>query len=150
MPHQGSTEEGREGGDRLDVAQDRPAGHVASPHRLVDLPPVPLRRRGGPTRAHSWLVDRPAHYRVPPVRAHGLALWMLTAGLRGVVATLSWVAAVVFALFYDAGDAIAGISTGILARSAEVGALRERAAVEAIETLYADTTKNLLFDIGRN
>jgi len=60
---------------------------------------------------------------------------MLTAGLRGVVATLSWVAAVVFALFYDAGDAIAGISTGILARSAEVGALRERAAVEAIETL---------------
>jgi hypothetical protein len=80
----------------------------------------------------------------------GVALWMLTAGLEeGVVATLSRVAAVVFALFYDAGDAIAGISTGILARSAEVGVLGERAAVAAIETLWADPFKTLLFDIGR-
>src|SRR5215204_6900942 len=79
----------------------------------------------------------------------GMALWMLTAGLEGVVATLSRVAAVVFALFYDAGDAIAGISTGILARSAEVGALGERAAVAAIQTLWADPFKTLLFDIGR-
>src|SRR5918995_5341871 len=79
----------------------------------------------------------------------GVALWMLTAGLEGVDATLSRVAAVVFALFYDAGDAIAGISTGILARSAEVGALGEQAAVGAIETLFADPLKSLLFDIGR-
>ena len=79
----------------------------------------------------------------------GVALWLLTAGLEGVVATLSRVAAVVFALFYDAGDAIAGISTGILARSAEVGALGERIAVGAIETLFADPLKSLLFDIGR-
>jgi hypothetical protein len=78
-----------------------------------------------------------------------VAVWMLTAGLRGIVATLSRVAAVVFAVFYDAGDAIAGISTGILARSAEVGALGERAAVVAIETLWADPFKDLLFDIGR-
>ena len=74
---------------------------------------------------------------------------MLTAGLRGIVATLSRVAAVVFAVFYDAGDAIAGIFTGILARSAEVGALGEQTAVVALETLWADPTKNLLFDIGR-
>jgi hypothetical protein len=79
----------------------------------------------------------------------GVALWMLTAGLEGVVATLSRVAAVVFALFYAAGDAIAGISTGILARSAEVGALGERAAVAAIETIWVDPFKTLLFDIGR-
>jgi hypothetical protein len=79
----------------------------------------------------------------------GVALWMLTAGLRGVFVTLSRVAAVVFALFYDAGDAIAGISTGILARSAEVGALGERIAVGAIDTLFADPYKTLLFDIGR-
>jgi hypothetical protein len=79
----------------------------------------------------------------------GVALWMLTAGLEGVVATLSRVAAVVFALFYDAGDAIAGISTGILALSAQVGALGERAAVASIETLFADPFKTLLFDIGR-
>ena len=80
----------------------------------------------------------------------GVALWMLTTGLRGVAATLSRVAAVVFAVFYDAGDAIAGISTGILARSAEAGALGERAAVGAIQTLWADPFKNLLFDIGRD
>src|SRR5215213_3704614 len=79
----------------------------------------------------------------------GVSLWMLTAGLEGVVATLSRVAAVVFALFYAAGDAIAGISTGILARSAEVGALGERHAVEAVETLWTDPFKTLLFDIGR-
>ena len=78
----------------------------------------------------------------------GAAVWMLTAGLQGVVATLSRVAAVVFAVFYDAGDAIAGISTGILARSAQEGAFGERAAVAAIETLFADPLKTLLFDIG--
>jgi hypothetical protein len=79
----------------------------------------------------------------------GAALWMLTAGLQSVAATLSRVAAVVFALFYDAGDAIAGISTGILARSDQEGALGERAAVAAIETIWADPFKSLLFDIGR-
>ena len=79
----------------------------------------------------------------------GLALWMLTAGLEGVFATLSRVAAVIFALFYDAGDAIAGISTGVLALSAQAGALGERAAVGAIETLFEDPFKTLLFDIGR-
>jgi hypothetical protein len=59
------------------------------------------------------------------------------------------VAAVVFALFYDTGDAIVGISTGILAPSAQVGALGEQAAVAAIEALFADPLKTLLFDIGR-
>ena len=79
----------------------------------------------------------------------GASVWMLTAGLEGVVATLSRLAAVVFALFYAAGDAIAGISTGILARSAEVGELGERTAVASIDTLFADPLKTLLFDIGR-
>lgn len=79
----------------------------------------------------------------------GVALWMLTAGLEGVFVTLSRVAAVIFALFYDAGDAIAGISTGILALSAEVGELGERAAVASIDTLFEDPFKSLLFDIGR-
>src|SRR5215213_4033701 len=80
----------------------------------------------------------------------GVALWLLTAGLQDLFATVSRGAAVVFALFYDAGDAIAGISTGILARSAEAGVLGERAAVEAIQTLWANPLKNLLFDIGRD
>jgi len=80
----------------------------------------------------------------------GVALWLLTAGLRGLFVTVSRAAAVVFALFYDAGDAIAGISTGILARSAEAGALGERAAVGAIQTLWADPFKYLLIDFGRD
>jgi hypothetical protein len=36
----------------------------------------------------------------------------------GIAAKLSRVAAVVFAIFYNAFDALAGISTGILARAA--------------------------------
>src|SRR5918993_4716324 len=97
--------------------------------------------------ANWWITLHTIVFGLVPLM--GVALWMLTAGLEGVIATLSRVAAVVFALFYAAGDAIAGISTGILARSAEVGALGKRAAVAAIETLWADPTKNLLFDIGR-
>ncbi len=72
------------------------------------------------------------------------AVWMLTDGLQGIAATLSRVAAVVFAIFYDAFDAIAGISTGILARAAGEGALGEQAAVTAIEALFHDPVKNLL------
>jgi hypothetical protein len=79
----------------------------------------------------------------------GVAVWMLTAGLWGVLATLSRVAAVVFCAVLRRRDAIAGISTGILACSAEVGALGERAAVAAVQTLWADPFKTLLFDIGR-
>ena len=79
----------------------------------------------------------------------GASLWMLTAGLQGVVATLSRVAAGVFALFYDAGDAIAGISTGILARAAGEGSLGERAAAAAIEALFHNPVKNLLFSVGQ-
>src|SRR5215217_7133436 len=44
---------------------------------------------------------------------------------------------------------IAGMSTGILALSAQVGVLGERAAVASIENLWADPFKTLLFDIGR-
>src|SRR5215212_4619344 len=38
----------------------------------------------------------------------GVALWTLTAGLEGVDPTPRRVAALIFALFYAAGDAIAG------------------------------------------
>src|SRR5918995_5009232 len=98
-------------------------------------------------RAGWWITLHTIVFGLIPLM--GVALWLLTAGLEGVDATLSRVAAVIFALFYHAGDAIAGISTGILARSAQVGALGERAAVEGIDTLFADPFKSLLFDIGR-
>src|SRR5918992_6079560 len=61
----------------------------------------------------------------------GAAVWLLSEGLRGVAATTSKVAAVVFALFYDIGDAVAGISTGILARSAANLPAGEQAGVAA-------------------
>ena len=78
----------------------------------------------------------------------GAAVWMLTDGLQGSAATVSRLAAVVFTIFYAAFDAIAGISTGILARAAGEGALGDQAAVAAIETLFQDPVKNLLGDIG--
>jgi hypothetical protein len=37
-----------------------------------------------------------------PFALMGAAVWMLAAGLRGIAATLSRVAAMVFAIFYDA------------------------------------------------
>jgi hypothetical protein len=97
--------------------------------------------------ANWWLTLHTTLFGLVPLM--GVALWMLIAGLEGVIATLSRVAAVVFALFYAAGDAIAGISTGILARSVQEGALGERAAVEAIDTLFADPLKSLDFSHSR-
>jgi len=79
----------------------------------------------------------------------GAAVWLLTEGLSGVAATISKVAAVVFALFYDIGDAVAGISTGILAqRAAELPAEERAVVARVIEVLFADPTKNLVFTIG--
>jgi hypothetical protein len=79
----------------------------------------------------------------------GAAVWLLTEGLNSFAATTSKVAAVVFALFYDIGDAVAGISTGILARSATNLPAGEQAAIAgAVEILFRDPTKNLFFTVG--
>ena len=79
----------------------------------------------------------------------GAAIWLLTEGLDSFAATTSKVAAVVFALFYDIGDAVAGISTGILARSATNLPSGEQAAIAgAVEILFRDPTKNLFFTVG--
>ena len=78
----------------------------------------------------------------------GAAVWLLVGGLRGGAATVARLGAVVFVLFYDIGDAIAGVATGILAGGVASGALSERAAVEAVEALFADPTKNLFFQVG--
>ena len=79
----------------------------------------------------------------------GWAVWALVEGLGGIAATVSRVAAVVFVLFYDVGDAVAGIATGILASSVAGAPTGERAGlVAAIEALFADGTKNLAFAVG--
>ncbi len=78
----------------------------------------------------------------------GVSVWMLVDWLTGLAAAVAKVAAAIFVLFYDAGDAIAGIATGILAGGAANGSLGEGAAVEAIEALFVDPTKNLFFGVG--
>jgi hypothetical protein len=79
----------------------------------------------------------------------GASVWLLTDGLRGVSVVVSKVAAVVFAIFYDIGDAVAGISTGILARRAAELLTEEQAAlVGAMEMLFQSSTKNLFLSIG--
>lgn len=76
----------------------------------------------------------------------GASVWMLVDGLRGAV--VARVAAVIFILFYDIGDAVAGIATGILAGDAAGGALPEDAAVTAIDAIFSNLTKDVFFGIG--
>jgi len=79
----------------------------------------------------------------------GAALWMLTYGLSsGIAVVLSQLAAAIFVVFYDAGDAIAGISTDILPHAAQEGELARRSAFAATETIFRDPLKNGLFEIG--
>ena len=79
----------------------------------------------------------------------GAAVWLLTDGLSGVTVVVSRVAAVIFAIFYDIGDAVAGISTGILAgRAAGLPAEEQAALVGAMTVLFQSSTKNLFFAIG--
>ena len=79
----------------------------------------------------------------------GASIWMLTDGLRGISVVVSRAAAVVFAIFYDIGDAVAGVSTGILARrAADLPAEEQAALVRGMEVLFQSSTKNLFFAIG--
>jgi Na+/phosphate symporter len=78
----------------------------------------------------------------------GASVWMLVAGLRGNAATIARVAAVIFVLFYDIGDAVAGIATGLLAGNAAGGYLPETAAVTAINAIFKDFTKDVFFGVG--
>ena len=73
---------------------------------------------------------------------------MLTDGLRGISVVVSRVAAVVFAIFYDIGDAVASIGTGILARhAADLPAEEQAAIVRGMDVLFQSSTKNLFFAI---
>jgi hypothetical protein len=66
----------------------------------------------------------------------------------GVSVVVGRVAAVVFAIFYDIGDAVAGISTGILARhAADLPAEEQAAIVRGMDVLFQSSTKNLFFAI---
>ncbi len=73
---------------------------------------------------------------------------MLVDGPSEIAAAVARVAALAFVLFYDAGDTVACITSGIPAGRAASGALGEGAAVKATEVLFADPTKNLSFRVG--
>jgi hypothetical protein len=81
----------------------------------------------------------------------GAAVWLLTEGLRGIAITISRVGALAFAIFYNLGDAVAGISTGLLAMSIADAPSGERATAIAwaIEMLFRDPVKSLFFAIGQ-
>jgi hypothetical protein len=81
----------------------------------------------------------------------GAAVWLMTDRLQGVAVMVSRVGALVFAIFYNIGDAVAGISTGLLAMSIADAPSGERATAiaGAIETLFRDPVKSLFFAIGQ-
>lgn len=79
----------------------------------------------------------------------GMAAYLLLDGLSGIFATIGRLAIAVFVVFYNTGDAVAGISTGILARGAIDLPVGEQVAVaQAIAKIFADPTKQLIFTIG--
>ena len=79
----------------------------------------------------------------------GAAAYLLLDGLRGIAATISRLAVAVFVIFYNAGDAVAGIATGILARGALDLPDNEQAALAwAITRIFEDPMKQLIFTIG--
>jgi hypothetical protein len=79
----------------------------------------------------------------------GLTVYLLLDGLSGIVAAIGRLAVAVFVVFYNAGDAVAGIATGIIARGAiDLPAGEQVAVAQAIAKLFADPTKHLIFMIG--
>lgn len=81
----------------------------------------------------------------------GAAVWLLTDGLQQNVAiTVSRIGTLVFVIFYNIGDAVAGISTGILAMSIQGSPTggQATALAGAIQTLFHDPIKSLFFAIG--
>jgi len=74
------------------------------------------------------------------------AVWLPAGGLQGADVLVSRLGTVIF---YNLGDAVAGISTGILIRAAADAPLGKRdASGESIGTLFADPIKNLSFEVG--
>lgn len=79
--------------------------------------------------ADSRLVDRPTYGGgVRPVRVHGSGRLAADGRVAGADVSISRLGAVVFAISYNMGDAVAGISTGILARAAADALRGERDA----------------------
>jgi hypothetical protein len=77
------------------------------------------------------------------------SIWLLLDDLSGVDVVLARMGAVVFAIFYDIGDAIAGIATGVVAGRIPAAPPGERAGLVAgVEALFSHPVKNLSFEVG--
>jgi hypothetical protein len=97
--------------------------------------------------ADRWLF---VHLALLPLFAlAGASLWVLVDASPGRAVAVSRVTSGLFAVFYTAGDAVAGAATGILARNA-VGlpAAEQTDFAGAIETLLRDPVKNTMFTVG--
>jgi hypothetical protein len=69
-----------------------------------------------------------------------LAVYLLVDGIEGTAATVARIGSVVFAAFYSALDAVAGIATGVLARhAAGLEGSARTAVASAIDALFTDT-----------
>jgi hypothetical protein len=107
----------------LDAAA-RPAGRPLALAALIAFHPWPYDdylRELVPI-APWWITLHAAQFALFAVM--GAAVWPLTSGLRGPDVLLSRAAAAIFVLFYDLGDAVAGVATGILALWLEVAPWR--------------------------
>lgn len=79
----------------------------------------------------------------------GYAVWLLTSGLRGRAVIISRFGAVIFAIFYSLGDALAGVGTGLLAqRASSLPPAEQTALAAAIGLLFRNLTTQLAFRIG--
>ncbi len=79
----------------------------------------------------------------------GMTVYLLIDGVAGIAATISRLAVAVYVVFYNAGDTVAGIATGILARGAVHLSTEKQAAVEdAIVKLFLDPVTQHIFVVG--
>ena len=82
----------------------------------------------------------------------GLAgsIYLLTTGCHGISMVASRVAAIVFVVFYDLGEAVIGVGTGVLGHHAgDLSATSQAGRVEAITAIFNDPTVNAIYTVGR-
>jgi len=80
----------------------------------------------------------------------GGVVYTLTAGRVGIAARVSQLGAGVFAVFYNAGDAVLGIATGILGLGAsQLSPVMQGARAESIATIFHNPVIGVLYDIGK-
>jgi hypothetical protein len=79
----------------------------------------------------------------------GMTVYLLLDGVSSIAAAISRLAVAMFIVFYNAGDAVAGVATGIIARSAvQLSTEKQAAVADAIARLFSDPVTQLIFVVG--